>query len=96
MQSSYFDEDSATCPYPTVPPSSKLLAQDCGFLVNGALTIFVELVALEVTSTSGESDNFKPLSIIENKDGVKSIDLLNKTQELKESIDVNGFQALPS
>ncbi|XP_010431454.1 PREDICTED: MATH domain and coiled-coil domain-containing protein At3g58380 [Camelina sativa] len=85
----YFDDEKPpTCPYPIVPPPPfNLLARDAGFLVSGQVTILIEVVALKTMGTSpGESD----------KDGAMSYNLLNKTQELKESIDVNGFQILPS
>lgn len=94
----YLDEKSPFCRYPTVLPPSKLLAEDGGFLVNGELMIVVEVVALEVigTSSSGESDNSKPLSEVEENDCAKYDDLLNKTQKVKENMNVNGFQVLLS
>lgn len=93
----YFDEESVTCPYPAgSPPCSKLLAKDGGFLRGDALKLVLEFVSLGVVGPSGGTDNSKAVSIIHKNDGAKSNDLLNKTQELKEIIDVNGFQVLPS
>ena len=68
---------------------TELNAKDGGFLVNGQVMIVAEVEFLEVIGTLDESEEI-----------IKSSDLINKTQEVaqqvKESIDVNGFQVLPS
>ncbi|VVB04063.1 unnamed protein product [Arabis nemorensis] len=92
----YFDEKSPMRRYPTVLPPSNLLAKDGGFLVNGEVKIVVEVVAHEVIGTLGELEDSKLLSRIEESHGAKSNDLLNKTRQMSKSVDVNGFQVLPS
>lgn len=60
------------------------------FLVNGELVIVADVEVLEFTSTS------EPLTKMKQDDVAKSSDSLNQTQQVKESIHVNGFQVLPS
>ncbi|XP_020880520.1 MATH domain and coiled-coil domain-containing protein At3g58220 isoform X2 [Arabidopsis lyrata subsp. lyrata] len=48
-------------------------------------------------SEKDSEEGSRPLKKIKrNDDGVKSNDSVNKTQQLKETMDVNGFQVLPS
>ncbi|CAH2063692.1 unnamed protein product [Thlaspi arvense] len=78
---------------------TKLHDKDGGFMVDGKVMIVAKVQVLEVVGTSEESgDATKPQSKMKrDDDGAKSNDLLNKIQEVvKESIDVNGFQVLPS
>ncbi|KAL0848342.1 hypothetical protein Bca101_021589 [Brassica carinata] len=86
----YLNETSLMCRYPTVLPPSKLTARDVGFVVNGGLMIVVEVVAHEVIGTLGEFEESARLSRREESHGAKSF------LHVRESIDVNGFQVLPS
>ncbi|CAA7060685.1 unnamed protein product [Microthlaspi erraticum] len=82
-------------------PLTKLHNETEGFLVNGELIVAAEVEVLEVISTSVESEisveASEPLSEMNLDDGSKSCDCLNNAQQVNEkSIDVNGFQVLPS
>ncbi|KAG7566141.1 MATH/TRAF domain [Arabidopsis suecica] len=51
----------------------------------------------ESESKKDSEEGSRPLKKIKrNDDGVKSNDSVNKTQQLKETMDINGFQVLPS
>ncbi|WZZ17861.1 hypothetical protein YC2023_110950 [Brassica napus] len=76
----WFDQKAPGWGLSGMLPFAKLHDKDGGFLVNDELKIVAELEALEVIGTLDESK-----------------DLLDKTSSsVNESIDVNGFQVLPS
>lgn len=81
-------------------PLTKLQNETEGFLVNGELIVAAEVEVLEVIGTSVGSEESQeasePLSEMKLDDVSKSCDCLNNTQQVKEDIDVNGFQFLPS
>ncbi|VVB06143.1 unnamed protein product [Arabis nemorensis] len=70
---------------------TKLHERDSGFLVNGELKITAEVDVLETEESEGTTQPLKKRK--QDNDGMLSIDLLNKTQQLKE---VHGFLILPS
>jgi len=82
-------------------PLPNLHAKNAGYLVNGEVKIVVEINDLEVigkldVSEESEETN-QPLKKIKLDDNdAVSFDSLNETSPVKESIDVNGFQVLPS
>ncbi|XP_010412847.1 PREDICTED: MATH domain and coiled-coil domain-containing protein At3g58340-like [Camelina sativa] len=81
----WFEQDAPGWGFAEMLPLTKLNANDSGFLVDGHVMIAAEIEVLEVIGTLDESE-----------ESVQSNDKVNKTQEVKESIDVNGFQVLPS
>ncbi|XP_010507520.2 PREDICTED: MATH domain and coiled-coil domain-containing protein At3g58410-like [Camelina sativa] len=68
------------------------------FLVNGELMIVADVEVLQVIGTSEEPEEaYEPLTKMKKlDDGAEFSDSLNQTQQVKESIEVNGFQVLPS
>ncbi|EOA23339.1 hypothetical protein CARUB_v10019412mg [Capsella rubella] len=82
----WFDQSAPGWGFEEMIPLTKLNAIDGGFLVNGRVMIVAEVEVLQVVGTLDETEE----SVHSNDD------LLIKTQEVKESIDVNGFQVLPS
>ncbi|KAG7566150.1 TRAF-like [Arabidopsis suecica] len=85
----WFDQNARGWGFENMLPLTELNAIDGGFLVNEQVMIVAEVEFHEVIGTLDESKKI-----------IQSNDLLNKTQEVaqqvKESIDVNGFQVLPS
>ncbi|KAL0714707.1 hypothetical protein Bca4012_021686 [Brassica carinata] len=83
--------------FPTGVPLTELLDEKEGFLVNGELMIVAEIEVHEVigkSDCSEESEEGAPQQSMKIDDGPKPCDvILNQTQE---SINVNGFQVLPS
>jgi len=82
-------------------PLTKLHDEKEGFLVNGELMIVAEVDALGFIDPLNESeeseDPTQPLKKIKlNDDGAVSSDLLEEASPRKESMEVNGFQVLPS
>ena len=76
----WFDQKAPGWGLSGMLPFAKLHDKDGGFLVNDELKIVAEIESLEVIGMLDESK-----------------DLLDKTSSsVRESIDVNGFQVLPS
>ncbi|ANM63713.1 TRAF-like family protein [Arabidopsis thaliana] len=80
----WFDQKTPSWGYKTMIRHSKLSGEE-GFLVSGEVTIVVKIDVYRVFG-----------KIKRNDDGVKSNDSVNKTQQVKETMDINGFQVLPS
>ncbi|CAL9245920.1 unnamed protein product [Arabidopsis halleri] len=75
-------------------PLPNLRTRMIGFsIVNGELMIVANVEVVEVIGTLDESESLSKMKL---DDGEKSSDSLNQTKQVKESIDVNGFQVLPS
>ncbi|CAH8269045.1 unnamed protein product [Arabidopsis lyrata] len=96
----WFDEKHLGWGFPAMLDLTKLHDEMDRFLVNGELVIVADVQVLEVVGTVDESaeseEASEPVSKMKVDDGAKSIDLLSQTQQVKESIDVNGFQVHPS
>ncbi|EOA25991.1 hypothetical protein CARUB_v10019380mg [Capsella rubella] len=95
----WFNQRNLGSGFTSMIPLPNLHAKHGGFLVNGEVKIVVEIDVLEVIGkldVSEESDQEAnpPLKRIKLDDD--NDDLLNETSLTKESIDVNGFQVLPS
>ncbi|KAF2617448.1 hypothetical protein F2Q68_00041737 [Brassica cretica] len=87
----WFDQKTLGWGFSTIVPLTELLDEKEGFLANGELMIVAEVEVHEVFDTyycSEESEGANA-SMCE----MKPCDILNQSQE---SIDVNGFQVLPS
>ncbi|CAL9245924.1 unnamed protein product [Arabidopsis halleri] len=97
----WFNQRNLGSGFTSLIPLSNLHAKNAGYLVNGEVKIVVEINDLEVigkldVSEESEEAN-QPLKKIKLDDNdAVSIDSLNEISLVKESIDVNGFQVLPS
>ncbi|KAG2258371.1 hypothetical protein Bca52824_077665 [Brassica carinata] len=93
----WFGQKALKWKFPTGVPLTELLDEKEGFLVNGELMIVAEIEVHEVigkSDCSEESEEGAPQQSMKIDDGPKPCDvILNQTQE---SINVNGFQVLPS
>ncbi|XP_024012757.1 MATH domain and coiled-coil domain-containing protein At3g58270 [Eutrema salsugineum] len=96
----WFDATSSDWGFTSMFPLSKLHDKDGGFLVNGELNIVASVDVLEVIGKLDVPDESeeatKSLSKLEEDDGAKSSDFLEEASPVKESMDVNEFQVLPS
>ncbi|CAH2063684.1 unnamed protein product [Thlaspi arvense] len=91
----WFDSGACNGRFPSMFYLSKL--HDCGFLVNGELKHVVEVQVLKVIGASEKSEKAsKPLRRIDVIAGAETNNLHSEASSLKESMDVNGFQVLPS
>ncbi|VVB06133.1 unnamed protein product [Arabis nemorensis] len=95
-----FDQKTTLSGFPEMIPYSTLHEKGGGFLVNGVVKIVAEIEVLGVIGKRDVSEEPKettqPLKKIKREEDAKSKDLLKETLAVKESIDVNGFQVLPS
>ncbi|VYS60778.1 unnamed protein product [Arabidopsis thaliana] len=97
----WFNQRNLGSGFTSMIPLPNLHAKNAGYLVNGEVKIVVEINDLEVigkldVSEESEETN-QPLKKIKLDDNdAVSFDSLNETSPVKESIDVNGFQVLPS
>ncbi|ANM64063.1 TRAF-like family protein [Arabidopsis thaliana] len=97
----WFDQEMWGWGFLYMLPLTKLHDEKEGFLVNGELMIVAEVDALGFIDPLNESeeseDPTQPLKKIKlNDDGAVSSDLLEEASPRKESMEVNGFQVLPS
>ncbi|CAA7060668.1 unnamed protein product [Microthlaspi erraticum] len=96
----WFDEKSPLVGYVNMIPLSKLHAKNGGFLVNNEVKIVAEVQVLEVVGELDVSQEVctQPLKRTKLNDvGAVSGHFLNETPPpVKEIIQVNGFQVLPS
>ncbi|CAN8279879.1 unnamed protein product [Cochlearia groenlandica] len=93
----WFDARTPDWGFTSIIPLGKLHDKNGGFLVNDVLKIVADVDVLEVIGKLDVLEEAtKSVSIVEEDEGVESSDCLKKASSIKESIDVNGFQVLPS
>ncbi|KAL1201578.1 MATH domain and coiled-coil domain-containing protein [Cardamine amara subsp. amara] len=96
----WFDAGACDFGYASMLPLNELHEKDRGFLKNGQVKIVAVVDVLEVIGkldvTEESQETTKPQGEMEETDGEHSNDLLNEPSSAKESMDVNGFQVLPS
>ncbi|XP_019085091.1 PREDICTED: MATH domain and coiled-coil domain-containing protein At3g58370-like isoform X2 [Camelina sativa] len=99
----WFNQRNLGSGFTSMLPLPNLHAKHGGFLVNGEVKIVVEIDVLEVignfdVSEESEEENqpLKKIKLDNDDNDAVSIDFLNVASPVMESIDVNGFQVLPS
>ncbi|CAH8343495.1 unnamed protein product [Eruca vesicaria subsp. sativa] len=90
----WFDARDCDFGYTSMLPLDTIYDKDCGFLVNGDLKIVALVKVFEVIGKLDVPEETESLSKVEEDGGVEASDFLDVS--LNESMDVNGFQVLPS